>query len=164
MEDRPVIGDRNCFDRFKNTGHIFFADHLADNADSRLIVERGNMNIIDDSYNSNPVSSKSALDTLSEFDGTKIIVTPGLIELGDDEEKYNFEFGEYMVKICDYIFLVGVTHSKKILDGIISKNFKKDRIFTVNTPNEALEQIAKLNIEGKVNVLLENDLPDNYNL
>lgn len=128
------------------------------------VTSYGNLTIIDDSYNSNPVSSKSALDTLSEFDGTKIIVTPGLIELGDDEEKYNFEYGEYMVKICDYIFLVGVTHSKKILDGIISKNFKKDRIFTVNTPNEALKQIAKLNIVGKVNVLLENDLPDNYNL
>ena len=69
-----------------------------------------------------------------------------------------------MVNICDYIFLVGETQSKMILNGILSKNFDKERLFTVNTPNEALEQIAKLNIEGKVNVLLENDLPDNYNL
>lgn len=128
------------------------------------VTSHGNLTIIDDSYNSNPVSSKSALNTLSEFDGTKIIVTPGLVELGNDEEKYNFEFGEYMVNICDYIFLVGTTHSKMLLKGILSKNFKKERIFTVNTPNEALEEVRKLNITGKINVLLENDLPDNYNL
>ena len=124
----------------------------------------GNLTIIDDSYNSNPVSSKLAIDTLSKFEGKKIIVTPGLIELGEDEDKYNFEFGEYMVNVCDYIFLVGTTNSKMIIKGIRSKQFNEDRLFIVNAPNEALEKIAKLKIEGKVNVLLENDLPDNYNL
>ena len=128
------------------------------------LIPHGNLTIIDDSYNSNPISSKSALDTLSEFEGVKIIVTPGLIELGDNEEKYNFEFGEYIAKVCDYVFLVGATQSKPILEGINSKGFRKDKIFTVDTPNEAVKKIANLNIEGNVTVLLENDLPDNYNL
>ena len=133
--------------------------------DHRLqLNSHGDLTIIDDSYNSNPISSKSALDTLSEFEGTKIIVTPGLIELGEDEQKYNFEFGEYMTNICDYIFLVGEEHSKSILEGINSKKFNKDRIFIVNTPQEAIKQIANLKLEGKITVLLENDLPDNYNL
>ena len=122
------------------------------------------MTIIDDSYNSNPISSKSALDTLAEFEGTKIIVTPGLIELGDDEIKYNFEFGQYMTNICDYIFLVKSNSAKAILDGINSTSFNKDKIFNVNTPQEAVEYISRMNINDKITVLLENDLPDNYNI
>lgn len=133
--------------------------------DHRLqLSTHGNLTIIDDSYNSNPVSSKSAIDTLGEFEGTKIIVTPGLIELGEFEEKYNFELGEYMTNICDYIFLVGKEHSKPILKGINSKNFNKEKIFIVNSPQEAMKQIGQLGINDKITVLLENDLPDNYNL
>lgn len=128
------------------------------------IIDRGNLIIIDDSYNSNPVSSKEAINTLNEFEGTKIVVTPGLIELGENEEKYNFEFGKYMASICDYIFLVGKQNSKPVLQGILTNKFDEKKIFIVNTPGKALEKIQKLNIKGKVNVLLENDLPDNYNL
>lgn len=128
------------------------------------LIPKGDFTIIDDSYNSNPVSSKSALDTLAEFEGTKIIVTPGLIELGNDEEKYNFELGHYMTNICDYIFLVNSKSSKYILDGISSTEFNKDKVFNVNTPQEAVNQISSLAINDKITVLLENDLPDNYNL
>lgn len=128
------------------------------------LISHGDFTIIDDSYNSNPISSKSALDTLAEFEGTKIIVTPGLIELGNDEEKYNFELGQYMTNICDYIFLVGCEHSKLILEGILSKSFDKQKVFTVNSPQEAIKQISQLAINDKITVLLENDLPDNYNL
>ncbi len=127
------------------------------------LISHGNFTIIDDSYNSNPISSKSALDTLAEFKGTKIIVTPGLIELGDDEMKYNFEFGQYMTNICDYIFLVKSKSTKSILDGIYSTNFSKDKIFNVNTPQEAVGSISKMKDE-KITILLENDLPDNYNI
>ena len=135
------------------------------NVEHRLeLLPHGNLTIIDDSYNSNPISSKSALDTLSEFEGTKIIVTPGLIELGDDEKKYNFELGQYMVNICDYIFLVNSKSAKYILEGINSMNFNKDKIFKVNTPQEAMQHISQLKINNKVTVLLENDLPDNYNI
>ncbi len=128
------------------------------------LISKGNLNIIDDAYNSNPVSSKSAIDTLSEFDGTKIIVTPGLIELGGDEEKYNFEFGEYMCDVCDYIFLVNSTISKYVLNGINSKKYDNDKIFMVNSPQEAVMQITNFGLNDKITVLLENDLPDNYNL
>ena len=128
------------------------------------LVSHSNLTILDDSYNSNPISSKSALDTLAEFEGTKIIVTPGLIELGDDEIKYNFEFGQYMTNICDYIFLVKSNSAKAILDGINSTSFNKDKIFNVNTPQEAIDCISKMNINEKITVLLENDLPDNYNI
>lgn len=132
------------------------------NVEHRLeLINHGKLNIIDNSYNSNPISSKSAIETLGTFEGTKIIVTPGLIELGKDEYEYNFELGKFITKYCDYVFLVG-SHSQSVLDGVKSENFKTDRIFTVNSPTEAMNQISKLNIDGYITVLLENDLPDNY--
>ncbi len=135
------------------------------NVEHRLEVKKhGNMTIIDDSYNSNPISSKSALETLASFEGIKIVVTPGLIELGDDEEKYNYELGKNLSKVCDYIYLVGEQHSRPIKNGILENNFKQENIFIVNTPNEAVANIRMMNLKDKVNILLENDLPDNYNL
>ncbi|MBP3708441.1 MAG: UDP-N-acetylmuramoyl-tripeptide--D-alanyl-D-alanine ligase [Clostridia bacterium] len=135
------------------------------NVDHRLqLLNKGGINVIDDSYNSNPVSSKSAIDTLGEFKGTKIIVTPGLIELGDKEDQYNFELGEYITKVCDYVFLVGKSHSKKILEGIQSKKYPEDKVFVVESPQEAMQKIVTLGIKDKITVLLENDLPDNYNV
>ena len=67
-----------------------------------------------------------------------------------------------MTGICDYIFLVNSNSAKSILEGINSTNFNKDKIFTVNTPQEAIAQISNLKINGKITALLENDLPDNY--
>lgn len=135
------------------------------NVEHRLqLVSKGEVTIIDDAYNSNPISSKSALDTLSEFEGTKIIITPGLVELGDKQRKYNFEFGQYITNVCDYIYLVGQKNSKPILEGIKSKENNKDKTFVVDSPEEAMQEIKKLDIKGKVAILLENDLPDNYNL
>lgn len=128
------------------------------------LIPHGNLTIIDDSYNANPVSSKLALETLSEFEGIKIIVTPGLIELGEKEAKYNFEFGQYITEVCDYIFLVGEDHSREVLEGIYSRKFNKRKIFVVHTPEEAVKKANKYAVKNKVTVLLENDLPDNYNL
>ena len=160
------------------TGAIAVADYLnvpinkiavrikeIQNVKHRLeLVQRGNFTIIDDSYNANPVSSKSAVETLGEFKGIKVIVTPGLIELGKEQEKYNYEFGKYMTKFCDYIFLVGTDNYKSMLKGIEEKAFPKDKVFKVDLPQEAITKLLEWNLQDNVIVLLENDLPDNYNL
>lgn len=133
-----------------------------ENIEHRLnIIKRGELTIIDDAYNSNPVSSKSALDTLNEFKGIKILVTPGLIELNNKEYMYNFEFGKYAANICDYVFLVG-KHSEPLRDGLLSRSYEKKKIYFVDSPEEAIKQITKINISEEKIVLLENDLPDNY--
>ena len=64
--------------------------------------------IIDDAFNSNPIGAKAALDVLSQFkEGRKIIVTPGMVELGAREEEANRELGTNIGKVCDYAILVG---------------------------------------------------------
>ncbi len=119
------------------------------------------MTIIDDAYNSNPVGSKAALETLSLFDGTKILVTPGMVELGAKEEELNFAFGTYAA-ICDYVFLVGINRTKPIRDGLASTGFDMTKCASVDALEEAMGQVRAVKSNQHKYVLLENDLPDNY--
>lgn len=118
--------------------------------------------IIDDAFNSNPIGAKAALEVLSQFkEGRKLIVTPGMVELGAMEEDANREFGTHIGKVCDYVILVGEKRTKPIYEGLIEVNYNKDNIFVVNTLDEATTYIQKL-ARPKDIVLFENDLPDNY--
>ena len=64
---------------------------------------------------------------------------------------------------CDYICIVGEKNEKNLYDGAISKGFDKDKIIKCSSPTEAVSKITSLNIPGNLTILLENDLPDNYN-
>ena len=63
---------------------------------------------IDDAYNSNPAGFRSALDTLAGFDAQRVLVTPGMVELGERQEALNRELGEYAATRCDWAVLVGI--------------------------------------------------------
>jgi UDP-N-acetylmuramoyl-tripeptide--D-alanyl-D-alanine ligase len=119
--------------------------------------------IIDDAYNSNPQGAKSALETLAGFDGFKILVTPGMVELGNAQDECNRVFGEQAADACDFAILVGEAQTRSILKGLESKNFSPDKIYVAQSLNDALDKAYSLDAKGKEKViLLENDLPDNY--
>ena len=118
--------------------------------------------IIDDAFNSNPAGAKSALETLSCFDGCRILITPGMVELGDREYELNREFGIQAAQVCDYVFLVGKVHTESIYDGLISQGFDKSRITTAPNFNDAMSQAQSMRCDGMKAILIENDLPDNY--
>lgn len=119
--------------------------------------------VIDDAFNSNPVGAKAALDVISQFkQGKKIIVTPGMVELGDKEEEANEEFGRNIAKVCDYVILIGPNRTKPIYKGIIEEGFSKDKVFVLSTLNEATLKLQQI-VKPKDVVLFENDLPDTYN-
>ena len=122
----------------------------------------GDINIIDDAYNSNPVGSKMAVDVLGMMPGKKIIVTPGMIELGDKQYEYNMKFGRQIAKVCDEVILIGEEQTKPILDGLKKEKFKEERIHILNDVKKAFPLMKKLS-ENETYVLLENDLPDIFN-
>ncbi|MDD4608416.1 MAG: cyanophycin synthetase, partial [Bacilli bacterium] len=129
----------------------------------RLELKRyGNINIIDDAYNSNPVGSKMALDVLDLMPGKKIIVTPGMIELGDKQYELNMKFGEYIADVCDEVILVGEEQTKPIYDGLMLKKYNQKRIHVINDVKIAFELMQQLR-DKETYVLLENDLPDIFN-
>ena len=128
----------------------------------KLIDHGTGVLVIDDAFNSNPDGAKAALEVLNSFtDRRKIIITPGMIELGDLEETENFKFGENIANVCDVVILVGKKRTLPIYNGIKKHNFNDDNLYVVNSLNEATEI---LKILTKVNdvVLFENDLPDTY--
>ena len=129
----------------------------------RLELVKGNTaTIIDDAYNSNPVGAKMALDTLNCFEGTKILITPGMVELGDKQYECNNTFGIEAAEVCDYIVLVGKEQTKPIKDGIMEKKFNEERLFIADSFSEGMKWIADINTDKEKFVLIENDLPDNY--
>ena len=126
------------------------------------LIEKGNVTIIDDAYNSNPVGSKAAVETLSMFDGVRILITPGMVELGAEEERFNYEFGTYAANCCDYIVLVGKKHTEPILKGVLEAGFPKEKCLVYERLNEALDYAYSIPTGKRKFILLENDLPDNY--
>ena len=123
----------------------------------------GNFYMIDDAYNSNPVGAKSAVDVLNMMPGTKVVVTPGMIELGDKEDGYNKEFGRQIAKVADYVVLIGEKKTKPIKEGLLEEKFDKDKIIVFNDVREAYPFIGTLSTKDEVYALFENDLPDTYN-
>ena len=126
------------------------------------MIDGGNITIIDDAFNANPSGTKAALEVLGSFDGTKIIVTPGMIELGEKQSQLNREFGINCTKHCDYIFLVGGRIADDVYEGAASTDFDKEKLLRFDKVEEAVEYARFLESDKKKFVLLENDLPDNY--
>lgn len=118
--------------------------------------------VIDDAFNSNPVGFRAALDVLNEFkSGNKIIITPGMVELGDMEEEENEKVATEIAKVCDYVILVGPNRTKPIQKGLKEAGFATENTFVVESLSKATEVLGHLTKPGDV-VLFENDLPDNY--
>jgi UDP-N-acetylmuramoyl-tripeptide--D-alanyl-D-alanine ligase len=127
------------------------------------IINKGDIVIIDDAFNSNPVGANAALDVLKMFGGLRILVTPGMIELGDKEYELNKEFGAHAGSCCDIAVLIGEKQAAPIKAGLLESNFAEEKIKVFKTIDEGLEFVYAMDSEGKQKViLLENDLPDNY--
>lgn len=128
----------------------------------QLLDSGGDLCFIDDAYNSNPNGCRAALNVLSLFDCCKILVTPGMVELGSKQEELNYEFGTEAAKVCDFIVLVGKAQTEPIYKGIISTKYPQEKVFVAESLNEALSKVRAYQSDKKKIVLLENDLPDNY--
>ena len=125
------------------------------------LIEENGLTIIDDSFNSSVESSTNALDTLALFEGEKIVVTPGLVELGDSEYSENVAFGEKIAKVANKVIIVNKTNKQALSTGLIKSGFDEKNILQVETLNDAKAKLKDILVGGEV-VLFENDLPDNY--
>ena len=123
----------------------------------------GDIYMLDDAYNSNPVGASGALDVLKGMYGTRVVVTPGMVELGKLEKEKNYEFGKKMAESCDYVILIGEKQTKDIYKALIDSKFEKDNIFVLNNVSDSYGVINALKEENKdIYALFENDLPDIY--
>jgi len=132
--------------------------------ESRLELRNyGYMYQINDAYNSNPVGASAALDVLGMMPGMKVVVTPGMTELGEKEDELNHIFGTQIAKVADYVILVGEKKTKPIFEGLNESGYNKDKLFIVNSVYDAYNLLQTLKTKEDMYALFENDLPDTYN-
>ncbi|MBO7527002.1 MAG: UDP-N-acetylmuramoyl-tripeptide--D-alanyl-D-alanine ligase [Clostridia bacterium] len=126
-----------------------------------IINNIGGVTIIDNSYNSSVESTQTSLDVLKLFEGKKIIVTPGIVEMGEKEFDANVDFGERIAEICDEVVILNLVNKEAILQGLKNKKFDENNIITADNLSDAKKKFPEIAGEGDV-ILFENDLPDNY--
>jgi UDP-N-acetylmuramoyl-tripeptide--D-alanyl-D-alanine ligase len=118
--------------------------------------------VIDDAYNSNPDGAAAALEVLRDHEATRrLLVTPGMVELGELEEQLNRRFGEQAAAVCDLVVLVGGSRTQPIHEGLISAGMASKDVHVVADLAEATGLLGRITRAGDV-ILFENDLPDTY--
>jgi UDP-N-acetylmuramoyl-tripeptide--D-alanyl-D-alanine ligase len=110
-------------------------------------TEINGMTIIDDTYNANPLSVKSAVDTLSGLNGNrKIAIFADMLELGGNSEQLHKDIGNYIAaKKIDLLITVG-NLSRHIASAAKDSGMKASNIYNVTSKKEAadlLNRVAK---------------------
>jgi UDP-N-acetylmuramoyl-tripeptide--D-alanyl-D-alanine ligase len=125
------------------------------------IINNGPITIIDDAYNSNPAGFKLALDTLKNINSdSKILITPGMIEMGQLQFEENKKAATYAASICDHVIIVGQTNQDSLIQGVkLAKT--KTKIHLVSNLKSANELLPSIMSKNSV-ILFENDLSDQY--
>ncbi len=122
-------------------------------------IEKNGLTILDDAYNSNIEGAKNALETLRLMPGRQVVVTPGLVELGEIEEKTNAELGAALVGLD--VILVGETLVLPVKRGYLEAGGEAERLRIVPTLRAA-QEILSSDLRAGDSVLFLNDLPDLY--
>jgi len=128
----------------------------------QIIPTANNITVIDDTFNSNPTGASMALEVLKSFSARRIIVTPGMVELGNIEDECNHAFGKEMAQTADIAIIIGKKHADPIVEGLLEGGFSINNIHRVQSLEESTEVIKTITQAGDV-ILYENDLTDNYN-
>ncbi len=124
------------------------------------LLYNGDDVIIDDAYNGNEAGAKNALEVLSKFSPRiRVLITPGIVELGERGEAANARIGELAAGSCDYAIFVG-GNASALARGAKSAGMNDDNVTEVRDLDGAVETLKT--IKGEKAVLFENDLPDNY--
>lgn len=122
----------------------------------------GALRVIDDTYNANPVGVHDALDVLAAMNGgAKVLVTPGLVELGAVEDAENRRYGEHAAAVCDHVILMVARPAAALRAGLRAGGLADDHIHEARTLDDATAIIGRITRGGDT-VLFANDLPDTY--
>ncbi|HYO61232.1 MAG TPA: UDP-N-acetylmuramoyl-tripeptide--D-alanyl-D-alanine ligase [Actinomycetota bacterium] len=125
----------------------------------QLIEGAGGVTVLDDAFNSNPDGAAAALEVLGSMPARqRIVVTPGIVELGELQREANEKLGRTAAEIADVLIVVAPLNRDAIVAGAAGG---KARVVTVGSLDEATKELAGVVGSGDV-VLFENDLPDQY--
>jgi UDP-N-acetylmuramoyl-tripeptide--D-alanyl-D-alanine ligase len=149
----------------KDPDYVIAAIYNLEPANSRLNLRKnGDGFILDDSYNSNPIGFASALEVLEVLEGgRKILMTPGMVELGDIQAAENRQVALKAASICDLAILVGDTNKEALKAGLLEGGLAPDKLMEFPNRDAALAYLTSPeHRQAKDLILIENDLPDLY--
>ena len=119
------------------------------------------VNVIDDTYNANPAGANAAvalLGTKAATDGQKVVVTPGMVELGPIQSMENAKFAASAAGVATQLVVVGRTNARSLLKGASAAGLPAREARNLA---EAVAWVTAHLGPGDA-VLYENDLPDHY--
>lgn len=129
------------------------------------ISNKGRLTVLDDAYNSNPSGARMALAVLRQISadaGSKgIVVTPGFVEMGVQQEEANRGLGRDIATYADKAIIVNRYNRQAIVEGLKEGGFKEEDMYCVDSLDQAVIQLGTICSSGDV-VLYENDLPDTF--
>ncbi len=115
--------------------------------------------IVDDTYNSNPAGAQAALDRLAGVGtGRRVVVTPGMVELGDLQVEENTRFAAQAGAVADQLIVVAKTNRAALLEGAANVALP---VIVVASREAAVAWVREHLGPGDA-VLYENDLPDHH--
>ena len=117
--------------------------------------------ILDDAYNASVNGTIVALNVLSKMPGRKIVITPGIVELGKKENEENENFGKRIAKVADIVVIVNKLNFESIKKGLDAQKFNEGQLYQTDSLDSAKILIKDFIRDGD-SILFENDLPDNY--
>ncbi len=132
-------------------------------AEARLAREETatGITLINDGYSANPAGARHALRVLGMHAGRRLLVTPGMVELGDLMERENRKLGAEAARHASDVILVGARQTRPLREGLLEAGFAGDRLHTMNTLTEAVSWYEAHLTAGDA-VLFLNDLPENW--
>ncbi len=119
------------------------------------------VNVIDDTYNSNPAGANAAIALLeikAAAGGQKVVVTPGMVELGQLQAMENAKLAASAASVATELVVVGRTNARSLLRGASTAGLP------AREARDLAEAVAwvSANLGPGDAVLYENDLPDHY--
>ncbi len=118
--------------------------------------------IIDDSYNGNPDGVKQALQVLLKFPNRrKLLLTPGLVETGNQNRTIHLGLGKEIAKVVDVVILIKNSAFQHIYEGLLTEGFQKNNVLTFGSTQEAHGALSSI-VQSNDVILFQNDWADNY--
>ena len=133
-------------------------------AEARLVRQTSpeGITVINDAYSANPTGAAQALRVLGmHTSGRRLLITPGMIELGPLMESENRRLGEIAAQHATDVILVGRKQAEPIQQGLLAAGFARDKLRVVDTLAESVAWY-RVNLKPGDTVLFLNDLPDTY--